>query len=382
MTLHTYVKYAPYVVAYLAVTASIYLWKLAAGRWLSPEEFGMLMFILSVLGLAGAAIYSSTNTYIVREAAKRRISEEEAQGLSLVSAIILSCATLALLPLLGDIVIPLALMYPIYALWSGSATYYRGINKKSKVVPPLLTVSAILLLSAALLRVTHSVLVAVLGYAIAYSLPVIYFRVKPKFTALKRWREILPFIPITAGKNAMVNTDSIMLGILLGYTTLAGYRAAVLLTRPMLILADAAIFVFLPAASRAKNVRSVVLKAILPLAILAVAYAIGVMAFGDTLLAAVYAGKYVDFLPVAQILVLFSAAHAVLYLVNQTLVARDMEAVLTKWILVGTGLNILLNAVLIPLFGAIGAALATGISYLVVDIPPFMLLLRLYRKGA
>lgn len=382
MILRTYIKYAPYIIAYFFLAASTYVWKLAAGRWLPPEDFGMLMFVLSVLGLAGAAIYSSTSTYIVREAAKRRISEEEAQGLLLASAIVLSGTALALFPFLGEIVIPFAIMFPIYALWGGPATYYRGIGNKPKVVVPMLMISLALLLSAVLLRLTHSVLVAAISFAIAHALPAVYFRIKPKFNVLKRWKDILPFIPLTVGKNAQLNVDSIMIGALLGYTTLAGYRAAALLTRPLILLADAAVFVFLPTASRAKSIRSLVFKALFPLTVLAIMYAFSLFVFGDRLIAIVYAGKYVDLLPVAQILVIFSALHAILYLVNQTLVARDMEDVLARWMIIGAGANVILNAVLIPLFGAVGAAIATGVSFLVVDIPPFIYLYRLSRESA
>ncbi len=376
MDIRPYIRNAPLVAVYFLAVLATFFWKLAAGRWLSPEDFGTIMFTISAMGLVSAAIYSSTATYIVRESAKRRMSLAEAGGLAMAAALLVSIATASLLPLVGTIALLLAWYQPIYGYWSGPANYQRGRGDR-RFLRPLLAFSIAIILAGLAIRFTHSLTVAAVAFALAYVVPAPLYRYKPRFRISSHVRRILGFVPLALGRNALVNIDVIMVGALLGYTSVAAYRAASLISRPLMILAEAAAFVFMPAASRnperiAKNLG----KALIPLVALSSAYILALLALGPEILPLVYAGKYGEAFPVVLVLSVFSAIHAVLYTANQSLLAWDAEKVLARWTVLGALANAALNAFLIPSLGILGAAVATGIALLVSDIPPALFFLR------
>lgn len=66
-----------------------------------------------------------------------------------------------------------------------------------------------------------------------------------------------------------------------------------------------------------------------------------------------------------RILIIGAAFNALLMINNRSIIAKGMPKKATKVIIVAALLNIILNAILIPLYGMTGAAAATSISYFI-----------------
>jgi O-antigen/teichoic acid export membrane protein len=89
---------------------------------------------------------------------------------------------------------------------------------------------------------------------------------------------------------------------------------------------------------------------------------IGLAAMSDTVVRSFYGPSYLPAIPVLMISLILSVPKAFSWFPNATLQSANRQGVMFRWMLVFAALNLVLDALLIPRFGAIGAALGNGLA--------------------
>lgn len=179
----------------------------------------------------------------------------------------------------------------------------------------------------------------------------------------------LPLFVVMLLNQIMMSTDTIMLGY---FGSLAGvglYNSALPLSRGINLSASSAIFIFGPVItglyaeelmSEMKRTYQLITKwlfyMILPLFLLLVM-------FPGTILNFFFGNEYVEASVALQILALGFFIYACFSPVIMMLIAMGETKFLLYTTLTGATVNIVLNVVLIPLWGIIGAAAATVVSW-------------------
>lgn len=198
-------------------------------------------------------------------------------------------------------------------------------------------------------------------------------RIRPDWSAVTRpqlrlmWRSSFVLGIDTLVAMALFRLDAVLLGLIRGDEELASYAVAYRLLETVLFVTWAVSRAIFPAMSRAKNDSEAVLLAEQGLSAVAavfVPYGALLILEGPRLLQLLFGAEYTD--QSALILRLLAAAplaFALSYLASEVLIARNRNRAVLVSTVGAAVLNIVLNAVVIPLYGGPGAALATTVSY-------------------
>jgi O-antigen/teichoic acid export membrane protein len=89
---------------------------------------------------------------------------------------------------------------------------------------------------------------------------------------------------------------------------------------------------------------------------------IGLAAMSDSVVRSFYGSSYLPAIPVLVISLLLALPKAFFWFPNATLQSANRQGVMFRWMLVFAVLNLGLDGLLIPRFGAIGAALGNGFA--------------------
>lgn len=194
-------------------------------------------------------------------------------------------------------------------------------------------------------------------------------------TDFPRWRNsLLPFMFIHAAQMVLSQTDTIMLGILSTDTNVGLYRVAWQAAALMTFGLGIVNIVIQPMISRlhsqgdrARLQRMLTLTTRLSVAV-TIPVALGLFAAGPWLLSVVFGGAYgVSYAPM-MILVVGQLVNVAAGSVGLLLFMTGHERDAAWSIGLATGLNIVLDAALIPGFGIEGAASASAISLVVWNV--------------
>ena len=112
----------------------------------------------------------------------------------------------------------------------------------------------------------------------------------------------------------------------------------------------------------AGDVRPLVSSSCRYLAILIFPMYVGLAALSDPFIRVFYGHSYVPAIPVMALSLVLVMPKAFYWLPSSALQAADRQGLMFRWMLGVAALNVTLDALLIPRFGAIGAALANGIA--------------------
>ncbi len=188
------------------------------------------------------------------------------------------------------------------------------------------------------------------------------------------WATILTagigLVPAALGALVLARVDVAMLGYLKGPETVARYQLAVRVTDVPYELYAGALVLFIPAVHAtadgpalgrlfARVTRGLGWTLLPAAAVLAV--------FGDVLVRAVYGGDFVASPTVYAVLVAGIVAQVVTGPNGAVLVARARHRALTSIALSLVSFDVLLNLVLIPHLGELGAAISSLLSYLAIN---------------
>lgn len=361
-------------------------------RYLGPEQFGLLSYALAFVALFAPLTMPGLDDIVARDLVRGRSAKDAILGtaflLRLGGAVISLLVTVAaLLWLRPDdaqsrwlvlIIATGALLQPFY-------TIEVWFNARVEARYPALARSAAFLLCAlgkGILIVTAAPLLAFAWITLAETLLtvaglVVAFRSRGEL--LSAWvarlavaRELLkdswPLFFSCLVMVVYLRIDQVMLGEMVGSQAVGIYSVAVRLAEVWLFLSAAVYWSFLPGLVEARAAGDEPFYRRLQqyynlMALLAYAVAVPVMLLAGWLVPLLFGSAYVAAAPVLAILIW---ANLFIYLEN----ARSAFCNVMNWyrlhlvtVVLGAGVNVGLNLVLIPRYGATGAAVASCLSY-------------------
>jgi len=362
------------------------------GRALGPAAYGILGFGTACLSFLGIAATVGTDTYGVREVARdpgraaliagrvmglRLVLAAAAFGLFVAFVLVQGrpAPEIAVLVVqgMGVFIVALALDYAFQGVQR------MEVNGARQVATAGLTLAGV----ALLVRVPGDVIWAA-GVILAAGLLAVagvlalarrtLGRISVRI-ARREWRGILavslPMAVSGVTYTLISNTDMVMLGLMRSNPEVGLYAAAFRITAVGLVPGGLILTVFFPILATAfragpavMNERASALSRAVMMA--GAPVCVGGMVFADLLLRIVYGAGFAEGAPVLAILL---AGIFVWYLraaFDSALLAWNAERTHMKIMLTGAGINVLLNLVMIPPYGVMGAAVASLISHGVV----------------
>jgi PST family polysaccharide transporter len=359
---------------------------------LGPAQFGLYNLILSTIAIAGCFVPLAADSIVMRELLARPKDQQEILGsqaaLRSLGALIAVAASLAAIfwerggsGLLLGLVASASLMFQPFEsinVWMNSELRARSMIAAR--LPPFMAMSALRLL----LTFVGAPLVAFLATVsveaglVACGMIVVYRRAGKRVT---RWRvtrgEMLSLVRsswplLFAGMSSLLylRIDVVMLGAMVGDHEVGIYGAATRLSEawyfvPMILVASAQ-----PTILRLRNEnydRYLKILKFLYSTLFWLGLGIScVMSFISTPLVTLLFGQ--SYAAAGTVLLVHVWAGIAVFLgvaTSQFLIAEDLAWISMFRTMLGLAVNIALNLVAIPHWGALGAAVATVISYFV-----------------
>lgn len=392
----------------LSTSTSSLLSFVVLARSMSVSDYGLYAYLLSIVGLAGVLASLGLPTLLTREIA--RASKErnfaELKGLLAFGLVMLSSATIVVgvviaiafldsssvgaagisAPLVGIAVLMLYLLQ-LNALLVAILT---GASEPVRAAIPGLIGGVLFLLTLIVMHFTRvavdaltvlltqsAVTVLVVGLQLKQILGVFSWN-GAQVRARIRWRAwVLEAIPLMGAGVAFTfnsQVDVFLLGTLKGATYTATYQVATKAASVLVLALGSLASVYQPVLSRAhfsgsthEVQRSSRTISRLGFAV-AVAFAATIIPLRTELLGHIFGAAYVAAGQALSILILARLVNASLGAVAPYLAMTEKGRLLFFGLAAESVANLVLNLVLIPAYGTVGAALATGTSMALMNV--------------
>jgi len=366
-------------------------------RYLGPEQFGLLRYSQSFVGLFAAIATLGLNAIVIRELVKNSDQKDELMG------------TAFMLQVIGALIVLVILSFAVnftsndfstnvLVFIIASATLFQSFNVidfyfQSKVLSKFVVfANTITLLISSILKVililNDAPIVAfalmVLFDSIVLALGLIYFFAKKNDLSIKKWsfnkglavsllKDSWPLILTGIAISINLNIDQVMIKEFLGSESVGFYAAAMTIAMAFGMVPHMVTQSIFPSfVATHENNKEIFLerisKAYKILFYISLSFAIFVFLFSDYLILYTYGVEYkmsIDVLNFTIIAVLFNAIGAVnsMYFKVKNMQKKMMNR---QWI--NVCVNITLNFFLIQKFGILGAVYATIIATLISAI--------------
>lgn len=361
-------------------------------RYLGPEQFGLLSYVLAFVALFSPLAMLGLDDIVVRNLARDAEEKDAVLGttflLRLVGAVLSLLAAIAVIVWLRPddpqswwlvgIIAAGALFQPFFTieLWFNARVQarYPALAKSAAFLLCALGKVVLILAAAPLVAFAWIGLIEIILGAAGL---VIAFRANGhrvgawsgrRHIAVDLLKDCWPLLFSCIIIVVYLRIDQIMLGEMLGSEAVGVYSVAVRLAEVWFFLSAAFYWSFLPGlvAARAKNEELFyqrLQKYYNLMTLLAYVIAIPVMFIADWLVPALFGQAYAGAGPILAVLIW---ANLFIYLEN----ARSAFFNVMNWyrlhlvtVALGAGLNVLLNFLLIPRYGGLGAALSSCFAY-------------------
>jgi O-antigen/teichoic acid export membrane protein len=374
-------------------------------RYLGPEQFGFIAYYIALLAVLGAFANYGIDYLVIRDCSK-----DESLSNSIISGVFLFRI------LLGAVVY---LFYYIYILsLEGELSYY------------LAAIGAILLLSAfntidlwfqankrnketAILNLISFILISIVRvYAIVEQLSIEYFllllvfesllsaclmfwwyiynnqRITISFTSISKVKsyvsEGFPYMISTLSILLYMRIDQLMIGDMLGKHELGIYSVGIVFSQVWYFIPVVAVNILMPYISKykqqggAKYLDSIG-KLIRYSIVLSVVIILSTALLSEVIIELIYGELYIDsasvlLIHVISVLPVFVGTILNIWIVNENNGKSQLVRTLS-----GLVVNIVLNILLIPDYGIVGAAFSTVVSQMTTMIVMFVIHKELYR---
>ncbi|WP_255198804.1 flippase [Halorarius litoreus] len=385
----------------LTMTSSIVLVILLTREFLTPGEFGLLFFGLSVLGVintfASLGIPKSTARYVNEYGEKDPTQIRYIMRRSLVYLLVfvlgmsvaLALVATPLADLLGEPdVAPLLQVGALYVVATSATSYlntmFQGFNhvSRSAMVSAISAVGRVVF-AVGFVALGFGVTGALLGYIAGDAIAAVVGGIllyREHYSQFEETtdpepglaRRILEYsIPLTATKAANVldkRVDIILLGVLLNPVAVGYYVVAKQVSNVLSTPAGSFGFTISPAYSeqkakdRAEHAARLYETAFTYVLLFYIPAGVGLILVADSTIRVVFGADYLPAVPVVQVFSAYILVYAINKITSDGLDflgrARERSVVLTATSVANFGLNL----VLIPEFGVIGAAVATVVT--------------------
>lgn len=364
---------------------------IAVIRYLGPNEFGVYSYAISFYGLFVAFISLGLESISIRELVKHPERRDEILGsvfytqlLGAVLAISLISITLVITSeeLFTSSLILIISVSSFFQTFNVIDYYFRSTVKAKYSVYVLFT--SVLLVS--LIKFTLIIIKAPLiyfivafafefvfnsiGYFIVYhlqKLKVIQWKFDKKL-AISLFKDSWPLILSGVVVSIYMKVDQVLIKNMLDAKEVGYYAAAVRLSESWYFIPVAISNALFPAIVNAKNISKELYLTRLQklydvLAWTAIGISIPVSFFSTDIINLLYGSKYLASAPILTIYIWAGAAVFLGVASSQYLVAENLTKISFLRTSLGMIANVILNIILIPIYGIIGSAVATLISY-------------------
>lgn len=363
-------------------------------RYLGPKNFGLLSYAMSFYGLFYAISVLGLEIITIRELVRNPDKRDDLLGsvfllrmLGGVSTIIFIALTLYFSGESTNISILILIVSSsaIFQSFSVVDYYFRAEVKVKYSVYAFL--SAVLIVAA--IKIMLIVYEAQLIYfAIAFSIEFLFaaagFLIVYRFNKLRisRWKfnkeiaisllkDSWPLILSGLVASVYMKIDQVMIKNILNSEEVGFYAAAVKLSEAWYFIPVALTNSLFPAIVNAKKVskefyNNRMQKLYDILAWMAIAIALPVSIFSNDIIKIIFGNEFISAAPVLAIYVWAGVAVFLSVVSGQYLVNENYTKVAFFRTFIGMIFNVILNIILIPKYGIVGAAVATLISYSVV----------------
>ena len=358
-------------------------------RYLGPANYGLINYAKSVVAFVVPITQLGLNATLVRELIDTPEKEGEIMGTSLVMGLVSSLSCMALVAGFVSVAnysepltITVCILYSISLVFQAmELIQYWFHSKLQSKFPSMMMLCAYVVVSAYkifLLASGKSIYWFAVVYSIEYgiialSLLIIYGkqssqRLSASFTMAKRlFSKSRYYILSSLMVTLFQNTDHVMLKTMVGDVENGFYSSAITSAGVCQFVYAAIIDSARPVILTAKKSDSLkyeknISRLYCIITYLALAQGVGFTVFAWLIVKVLYGVEYLPAVPVLQILVWYIAFSQMGRIRNIWILAEEKQKILWKINLLGALMNIAVNACLIPIWGAVGAALASLIT--------------------
>lgn len=356
-------------------------------RFLGPEQFGVLSYVLAVSGFAIAVARLGMEVILVRELVNSPKKESELMGTSFwlmtVSAIV--CYTI-----LAAIIVAFEESDEVkkYALIVATSTFFTSFlsidylyqSKLKAKYSTVCKVFALLIMSLAKLGLIyfqaglfwfviasvldHAILALFLLLAITRTTKLDFFKKFNKKLAFSMLRSALPLVLAALAGMILMRIDQIMIRNALDLHQVGIYSAAVRVYEAWIVLPYILTVSLLPAIVKLKqgdrvNYHKRLVQLFQLVIWISIFTAVIVTTYSDEIILTAFGESYADAGPVLSIVMWTAVFSAVGALSSRYYNVEHMERKILFRIAVAAALNIALNFILIPKYGITGPAYST-----------------------
>lgn len=364
----------------------------AVARHLGPAQFGLYNLVLSIVAIASCLIPLAADAIVARELIARPHDQAEILGAQAVlralgATIAIMAALTAIFWQRPDSGLLLVVVASASLLFQPLESINVWLNSRLKVgaiiaarLPPFLAMSAlrILLVYVGAPLIAFFATVSIEAGLVAFGLVLVYHKAGERIAAWRvKGKEMLALFTsgwplILAGVSSLLylRVDVVMLGAMVGDYEVGIYGAATRLSEAWYFLPTILVASAQPAILRLRNEDyAQYLKSLrflysvlvwLSLSISCVTWFIA-----TPLVTLLFGEQYAAAGPVLLVHVWAGVAVFLGAASSQFLIAEDLARIAMFRAMLGLAVNVALNLVAIPRWGALGAAVATVISYFV-----------------
>ncbi|AKB17645.1 MULTISPECIES: flippase [unclassified Methanosarcina] len=379
-------------------------------RFTTQSEYGIYSLAFTLMSvfvtISTLGLYDGTTRYIAKFRAKDQSEYVQDTVVSSIVIALISSILISVIAYLGSDYISvniynspelspvfkmLLIAVPLSVLISIFISIFRGfgeskikicLNEILRPVTYLLFLASVVFLR---LPFHNMVFVYVISILITFLAFIIYFIKKPPFKL--KWNKLrinhvtkelliysMPLLAVSILLTIMSWTDTLMLGYFKTPEVVGMYSAAYTIASLLSVVINSVGFLYVPIISQLYSKNQIeelgVINATstkwsfmftLPMFFLFFLYP-------DFILDLFYDSRYIEASTVFQVLVLGFITNAYFGLNYHTLMSIGKSYFLMNCTLMSAILNILLNLILIPSFGMVGAAIASALSFAVVEI--------------
>ncbi len=360
-------------------------------RYLGPKDFGLLSYALSFYGLFSAISILGLETITIRELVKNPDKRDDLLGsvfllrlLGGVSTIIFIALTLYFSGESTNISILILIVSSsaIFHSFSVVDYYFRAeVKAKYSVYIFLSTVLIVAIIKIMLIIFEAQLIYFAIAFSVEFILAAAGFMIVYRFNKLKlsRWKfnkeiavsllkDSWPLILSGLAISVYMKVDQVMIKNMLNSEEVGFYAVAVRLSEAWYFIPVALTSSLFPAIVNAKKVgeefyNNRIQKLYDILAWMAIAIALPVSIFSSDIIRIIFGNEFNSAAPVLTIYVWAGVAVFLGVASNQYLANENYTKLSFFRTFIGMIFNVVLNFILIPEYGIVGAAVATLISY-------------------
>lgn len=391
-------------VLFVARVASMlfgFFYTIYTARYLGPANYGILSFALALVGIFGVIANFGLDPLTVREVARDKSLAKKYLANGIVLKLMFGGLTFlivfSVVNLLGypDVTRKVVYVITLSTIVAGVSNLFNDIYQAfekmefmsiGQVLQSVLSFVFAIIAIRLSLSVVHFAMIyfivnfLVLGYHVIITT---WKFLEPKIEVdLSFWKSVVketwPFALTTVFISVYYWVDSIMLSYMKGNEAVGWYNAAYRIVFVLINVSSLYVTTIFPVMSRvfksSEYLNYIYKRSIKYMLLIGTPIVIGGTLLADRIVLLIFGPEYTPSITALQVLIwsfLFASIGGVSgYLLNSI----NKQIVLTRIVGVGMILNIILNAVLIPKYSYIGAAIATNLTRLLVIIIEIVIL--------